>query len=189
MLQPKPLERKLASHGCKNNNIHDRKQRIHTSKIKIKTREIEYTNSLALPQFFLASSSRSAKSFNPSCLRFTSGMRWMENMIRVRWKRMVEWMMSPPDGCLLPYITKFVTWGTIRQNLKVDRAKIARNQHKICQRYGWCGPGYGLGRPHSRLRYEERWSSCGSGRLHLYPQKLSDSIGSDEVCGLGCGQG
>jgi hypothetical protein len=68
MLQPKPLERKLASHGCKNNNIHDRKQRIHTSKIKIITREIEYTNSQVTPQFFLASSSRSAKSFNPSRL-------------------------------------------------------------------------------------------------------------------------
>ena len=55
MLQPKPLERKLASHGCKNNNIHDRKQRIHTSKIKIITKEIEYTNSQVTPQFFLAS--------------------------------------------------------------------------------------------------------------------------------------
>ena len=68
MLQPKPLERKLASHGCKNNNIHDRKQGIHTSKIKIITREIEYTNSQVTPQFFLASSSRSAKSFDPSRL-------------------------------------------------------------------------------------------------------------------------
>ena len=68
MLLPKPLERKLASHGCNNNNIHDRKQSIHTSKIKKVTREIEYTNSQVMPQFFLASSSRSAKFFNPSLL-------------------------------------------------------------------------------------------------------------------------
>ena len=67
MLQPKPLERKLASHGCNHkNNIHDRKQEIKYKWNKKITREIEYTNSQVTPQFFLASSSRSAKSFNPS---------------------------------------------------------------------------------------------------------------------------
>jgi hypothetical protein len=82
MLQPKPLERKLASHGCKNNNIHDRKQRIHTSKIKIITREIEYTNSQVTPQFFLASFleiRQVLRSFAP----FDSLEGGMEKMIRV----------------------------------------------------------------------------------------------------------
>ena len=64
----------------------------------------------------------------------------------------------------------------IRQNLEVNRAKIARNLHKICQRFGWCGPGCGLGRSHSQCA-EERWSPCGSGVPHLQPQKLSDFSG------------
>jgi hypothetical protein len=46
---------------------------------------------------------------------------------------MVEWKMIPPDGCLLPYITKFVTWGIIGRNLEANRAKITQNLHKICQ--------------------------------------------------------
>jgi hypothetical protein len=41
--------------------------------------------------------------------------------------------MIPPDGCLLPYITKFVTWGIIGRNLEANRAKITQNLHKNCQ--------------------------------------------------------
>ena len=55
----------------------------------------------------------------------------MEKMIRVSMERMVVSKDESPDGCLLPFITKFVTWRIIRRNMEVNRAKIAQNLPKI----------------------------------------------------------